>query len=173
MAQNISHCALYIFIPHLRPQEQTYSRTFPQIDCFSFSKYTANNNNREPVGKSEGMKNARITYVRQAIPHERISQQTLSLGTLKWQQASTKQDCHRSLSAVTKLILWESHKKSPLPFPENTAQVHSPLCGKFSKMVILTEWLPRPPGHLTDSPPGLFYSQMHSLSSHEIHSLIS
>lgn len=88
MAQNISHRALYIFTPHLRPQEQTYSRPFPQIDCFSFSKYTANNNNREPVGKSEGTKNARIIYVRQAIPHERIPQHTLPLGTLKWQQAS-------------------------------------------------------------------------------------
>lgn len=81
-------CITYIFIPHLRPRKQTYRRPFPQIDCFSFSKYTANNNNREPVGKSERMKNAEITFMRRAIPYERIPKQTLSLETLKWLQAS-------------------------------------------------------------------------------------
>lgn len=87
MTENISHHALYIFIPHLCPQTQTYSRLLPQPDCFSFSKYTANNNHREPVGKKEGMKNAKIMSMRQATPRERIPQQTLSLGTLKWLQA--------------------------------------------------------------------------------------
>lgn len=84
MTQNISHCALYIFIPHLCPQTQTHYRPFPQPDCLSFSKYTPNNNNSKPRGKSERVKNAEIPSMRQVIPSEGMPQQTLSIGTLKW-----------------------------------------------------------------------------------------
>lgn len=76
------------FIPHLFPQTQTYRRPFLHPDYFLFSKYTANNNNREPLGRSEAMKNAKITSIGQALSHERIRQQTLSLGTLKCLHAS-------------------------------------------------------------------------------------
>lgn len=88
MTQNINHHASHVFIPHLLPQTQTYRRPFPQPDCFSFSKYTANNNNREPLGKSEAMKNAEMTSLGQAVRCGRLRQDTLSLGTPKWLQAS-------------------------------------------------------------------------------------
>lgn len=76
-------CVIFIYSTGTLTETNIQYRSFLQIDCFSFSKYTANNN-REPVGKSEGMKNAKITSVRRAKPLERIPQQTLSLGTLKW-----------------------------------------------------------------------------------------
>lgn len=73
---------IYIYSTFLLPQTQTYRRPFPQPDCFSFSKYTANNNNREPLAKSQAMKNAEMTSTGQAICRERLRQDILSLGTL-------------------------------------------------------------------------------------------
>lgn len=81
-------CIIYILFHIYSHRHKHTGGLFFNLIVFLFSKYTANNNNREPLGKSEAMKNAKVTSTGQALPSEGICQQTLSLGTLKWLHAS-------------------------------------------------------------------------------------